>query len=251
MNKTHFKIIIPFYNIEKWAKNTINSVKAQNYDNYECYFINDLSTDESSKIIKKNILDDKRFNLLENSKKRYPLENIKKALRHCNPNKEDVVIILHGDDWFANRNVLTTLNQIYNEKKCWLTYGSYVEYPSGKRGKFSREVPKAVIENNLIRQVEWMTSHLHTFKYGLWINLKDESFIEDENVEHHFYGAWDLAWMYPLFEMAAFKSQYVKDVLYVYNRDNPLNVDKVNQEKQLRSEKTIRTMNKYSPLEEY
>jgi len=247
----HIKIIIPFYNVEKWINKTIKSIQLQNYDNYQCIMINDMSTDNTADTIKKTIEGDNRFLLIENKEKKYPLENIRTAFDISSPSKNDIIAIVHGDDWLASPNVLTILNKEYEENDCWLTYGSYVEYPSMKRGKFSQKVPQNIIDNNLIRNSPWMTSHLHTFKYGLWKHIVPEkSFIESREKQHHFYGAWDLAWMFPLFELAGNRSHFIDHILYMYNRENPLNVDKLDHQRQLESEKTLRNVEKYSPLSE-
>ena len=246
---TFFNIIIPFFNVEKWIDKTVKSIQLQNYDNFRCIMIDDMSTDNTTARIKKIINDDDRFLLIENKEKKYPLENIRTALNISNPSIDDVIAIVHGDDWLASPNVLSILDKEYKENDCWLTYGSYVEYPSMIRGKFSKKVPKYIIDNNSIRSAPWMTSHLHTFKYGLWEHLDPKkSFIENEGKKHHFYAAWDLAWMFPLFELAGPKSHYIKDVLYMYNRENPLNVDKLVHAKQLETEHVIRNMEKYSPI---
>lgn len=249
MHNNHFKIIVPFYNVERWIKRTIKSVKLQNYENFQCILIDDISTDNSRKEALKYINDDERFTLVENKEKKYTLLNIRDTLTNINPDEDDVVVIVHGDDWLAGPNVLTTLNQTYETEGCWLTYGSYVEFPSMQVGKFSRELPQEVIKNNSYREYEWTTSHLHTFKYGLWKNLKEESFIEETGMQHHFNCCWDLAWMFPLLELAGQKSHYVSDILYMYNRENPLNVDKLNHRKQLLTEQKIRSMNRYNPLQ--
>ena len=47
----HFKIIVPLYNIEKWAIRMIRSIKLQDYENYECILVNDLSSDNSLETI--------------------------------------------------------------------------------------------------------------------------------------------------------------------------------------------------------
>ena len=49
MNK--FKIVVPMYNVEKWVKNTINTIKKQSYRNFECVVIDDISTDSSYSIV--------------------------------------------------------------------------------------------------------------------------------------------------------------------------------------------------------
>lgn len=246
----HYKIIIPFYNVESWIRRTVLSVLHQNYENFQCIMINDLSTDNTSEMILKEIGDDKRFKLINNSEKKYPFENIKLALEGASPSKEDVIIILHGDDWFAHGRVLDTLNSEYESNDCWMTYGSYVEYPSMKRGKFSQELNPLVIKENSYRQSPWVTSHLQTFKYGLWQHLGEESFKDNEEKEHYFMGAWDLAWTYPLLELAGKKSHYIKEILYIYNRQNPLNVDKIDRSNQLNSENLIRNMSPLQPLRE-
>jgi glycosyltransferase involved in cell wall biosynthesis len=247
----HFKIIIPLYNVEKWINKTIKSIQLQNYDNFQCIVIDDISTDNTNNKIQEMIKNDNRFLLIKNEEKKYPLENIRTAFNASNPSKEDIIVIVHGDDWLASPNVLTILDKEYKENDCWLTYGSYVEFPDMIRGKFSKKVPKNIIDNNLIRVSPWMTSHLHTFKYGLWKHIVPEkSFIESEQKQHHFYGAWDLAWMFPLFELAGHKSHFVKEMLYIYNRENPLNVDKVDHQRQLESENMLREMEKYLPLSE-
>ena len=54
--------------------------------------------------------------------------------------------------------------------------------------------------------------------------------------------------MFPLLELAGSKTHFIDEILYVYNRDNPLNVDKLNHDIQLKMEQKIRGMKKYSPL---
>ena len=250
MQNNHFKIIVPFYNVEKWIKKTFNSIKLQDYKDFQCVLVDDISTDSTADIIEETIQPDKRFKLVRNEEKKYPMRNIRDALTDICFNKEDIVVIVHGDDWLARPNVLTTLNEVYKKEDCWLTYGSYVEYPSGILGKFSKQLPEEVIKNNSFRDYQWTTSHLHTFKHGLWANLEEESFVEEPGLKHHFECCWDLAWMYPLLELAGKKSHYVSDTLYMYNRENPLNVDKINHQKQLSSERKIRSMPRYTPLQE-
>jgi glycosyltransferase involved in cell wall biosynthesis len=54
-------IVIPCYNQGKYIKETIDSLKASTYKNFQCVIINDGSTDNSDEIIKKEIENDKRF----------------------------------------------------------------------------------------------------------------------------------------------------------------------------------------------
>ena len=248
---SHFKIIVPFYNVERWIKATVNSVKAQSYTNYQCILVDDMSTDSSTQVARDAISNDDRFLLIENKEKKYVLQNIVMAIETSCPEDEDVIVILDGDDWLYGKDVLATLNDTYSTKDCLLTYGSYVEYPSGVRGKFSKQVPQHVVENNLFRKAEWMTSHLRSWKFSLWDKLDHrKSFVEPDVIDekNHFANCWDLAYMFPLLELAGNKTLFIPKIMYVYNRQNPLNVDKLDHSTQLLMERKIRNMESYDPI---
>tara|TARA_R110002020_G_scaffold265980_3_gene480818 strand:+ start:129 stop:872 length:744 start_codon:yes stop_codon:yes gene_type:complete len=242
----HFKIIIPFFNVEQWARKCVLSVKLQNYKNYQCVLVDDMSTDNSVNAIKEIIGDDKRFTLIQNTQKKYALQNIYEAIQYSDPKNEDIIVTLDGDDWLFNRDVLKKLNQVYENNNCWITYGSYAEYPSKSRGKFSRKISEQIIYQNSFRENEWTSSHLRSFKYFLWSNI-DKQDLLDSNKE--FYRmAWDLSFMFPMLEMAGDRSHFIEDMLYVYNLSNPINDHKIDNRLQIKTENTIRLKNKYKRL---
>lgn len=245
MNNT-FKIVIPLYNVEKWIKICLRSIKAQTYKNFQCVIIDDLSTDNSVKIIKEEILNDNRFTLIENKDKGYALKNIYEGIKYLNPDEEDIIITVDGDDWLANKNVFKTLNRYYNNHECWLTYGSYVEYPTKKIGKFAKQLPEEIIANNMFREYEWCTSHLRTFKFHLWNKINTEDLLDLENKFYKM--TWDLAFMFPMLEMSREKSLYIKEILYVYNVGNPLNDHKIDNSYQRKLELEIRNKQKYEKI---
>jgi len=113
----HFKIIIPFYNVEKWIGLTIKSVKAQKYTNFQCIIVNDISTDNSEEVVNNVIKGDSRFVLINNEEKAYALKNIYDAIEYSNPSSEDIIITLDGDDWFASADVLSYLSDFYDREK--------------------------------------------------------------------------------------------------------------------------------------
>ena len=138
--KNNFTIVVPFYNVSKWIKYNIASIKKQEYNNFKCFLIDDLSTDNSCEIIEKMIKGDDRFVLVRNIEKKFALRNIYDTISLANLSDEDIIITLDGDDWLYSKNVLSYLNNFYNEHDCWMTYGSYAEFPSGNRGKFSKKI---------------------------------------------------------------------------------------------------------------
>lgn len=54
-------VVIPVYNAEKSIEDTIRSIKAQSYSNYEIILVDDGSADKSAEIIEKYICDNIRF----------------------------------------------------------------------------------------------------------------------------------------------------------------------------------------------
>lgn len=61
MEKSLFSIIVPCYNQESFLAETLDSVLAQSYENWECIIVNDGSTDLSENIIDRYIDKDSRF----------------------------------------------------------------------------------------------------------------------------------------------------------------------------------------------
>ena len=59
---------------------------------------------------------------------------------------------------------------------------------------------------------------------------------------------YDQAIMLPLLEMAGEHVKFISSVLHVYNKENPLNVDKIKTTKQAQTAKEIRSKPKYPRL---
>ena len=209
--------------------------------------IDDLSTDKSYDICSELISEDERFSLVKNKYKMYALGNTIQGINIANPKEEDIIVVIDGDDWLSSSNSMTKINKTYLEKDCWMTYGSYVEYPSGNRGKFAQEIPQHVIQNNLYRDYAWSSSQLRTFKYFLWKNINKKDLLDEFGEVYKTAG--DLAHIFPMLEMAGERSQYIRDIVYVYNLQNPVNDHKKNHQLQLYCEQQIRQKNKYKLLE--
>jgi glycosyltransferase involved in cell wall biosynthesis len=239
MNK--FIIIVPFYNVESWILNNLNSILAQTYKNYEVYYTDDISTDSSYEVLTEEA--PLQINIHRNTKKALALKNIYDSILRANPNDEDIIVTLDGDDWFARKDTLELLNDYYSDDTL-MTYGTYIDYPTGRVPHNVFKYSDDIINNSSYRQAPWQASHLRTFKYKLWkkINVED---LKDSNGS--FYEmAWDLAFMFPMLEMAGHRAKYVKEKVYCYNVTNPINDHKVDHAKQLRLDREIRRKRKYS-----
>ena len=245
--KTKFNIVVPLYNCQPWILKCLESIYYQKYSNFQCFIVDDVSTDNSSEIIKQFISDKDNFNLIENKDKKFALANIAHVLNNSGLSSEDVNIILDGDDWFSSYNVLSYLNEIYINDGSYMTYGTYIYHPHGKIGVEPSEYPEEIIKNNLFRKDKWRASHLRTFKHHLWQKLNMDDLKGDDGSYYH--TAYDQALMLPLLEMSSERSTYVDKIMHVYNRSNPLNVDKVKQQLQYKTSLEIREKQPYERID--
>ena len=241
-----FRIITPFYNVEGFITRCLYSLKRQQNTNFRCYMTDDMSTDKSVPIAALYAVDDDRFELAQNEDKKYALANIAETIDSIEDiNDDDIIILLDGDDWLPSSKTLSHLEKVYNENSCLMTYGSYVYAPTGERGAEPSEYPTNIIENNLYRQDKWRASHLRTFKYKLWKELDQNDLKNDEG---YYKVAYDQAIMLPLLEMAGERATYIPEVMHVYNRINPLNVDKTKQQEQFLTAQEVRAKKPYQRL---
>lgn len=225
----------------------MHSVLTQNYRNFRVIYIDDCSTDGTFEKVKeithkynKNI----RIDLLRNPRNQGALTNLYYAIHGCKD--QEIVVTVDGDDFLAHEEVLKKLNAIYNDSQVWMTYGNFLDYPTYKQKPvMCKKVPKKVIHNNSFRSHEWVTSHLRTFYAGLFKNVK----LQDLIYEGQFFPmAWDLAFMLPMLEMSGKHAHFVQDILYLYNRKNPLNDHKIDVGYQERCASRIRKFPRYTRL---
>lgn len=213
-----FSITINTYNHGDWIEKCIRSCISQKYPNFEVLVLDDISTDRTWEIceeLKKEFSE--KLKIKQNNQKIYSqVKNILSLTHDSQPGS--IVISIDGDDWLKNDEVLTVVDQIYQNEDVWITYGSYEEYPSGFAPPYYHAYPPDIIANNAFREYNWVASHLRTFRRELFLKIKEEDF-KLEN------GEWldvtgDQAFMLPMLEMAAERSRFIPDVLYSYNVAN-------------------------------
>ncbi|WP_413693971.1 glycosyltransferase family 2 protein [Psychromonas sp. KJ10-2] len=243
-----FIIISAVYNMADELKANIEILKQQDYTNFEVYFGDDLSTDNSCQVIEENIKDDKRFHLIKHQNKLFSMGNICTCIKAANPEDEDVIVLVDGDDKLSSTDVLSYLKEVYTKQQCLMTYGSYQS--NGIKDKNCKGYPKFVARFNLFRYFKWRASHLKTFKYKLWnkINRGDltitkaeynktirrallrgkiKTWLNFKKVKYedivtccHAYvrRCDDKTFTLPMLEMAGERSIYIERVLYDYAR---------------------------------
>jgi glycosyltransferase involved in cell wall biosynthesis len=195
-------------------------VFSQKYKNFHVIYIDDASTDGTASLveefIKKNNFSEK-CTVIKNSFNQGILANRCMAVSLCNDT--DICLALDGDDWLPHDGVLSLYNTVYSNKNVWLTYGSYVSYPSNKLGDCCGEYPSSVIAANAFRKKPWKASHMRTCYAWLFKHINIES-LKEKGV--FIQRATDRAMTFPMLEMAGYYSKFIPDITYIYNEQNPL-----------------------------
>lgn len=241
-----FKIVVPAYNSEDYIGACLKSIASQNYQNFEVFVLDDNSSDQTPDIIESFCKTEESFWWKLNDRNMGAVANINRGIKLLRPKKRNnVVVLVDGDDWLAHDDVLGKVKSVYDETDCLLTYGTYVEHPSGRTPQHHKtDYSEDVIKNRSYRDKDVVHySHLRTFRYGIWKYI-DETDLMDDSGEFYQAGG-DLSYIFPLLELAGDRVEKIDDVLYVYNKENPLNDHKVNRKEQLSTEEEIRNKERY------
>lgn len=248
-----FKIVVPTYNTESWIARCLQSIQVQTYENFECIVYNDASTDKTGEVIDSYFdhRPDSRFRVVHNKINCKALSNIVDGFRNLETEKEpeSVLMVIDGDDFLFSEFVLEMVKGAYENMHPYLTYGNHAHWPTGQISLNCQPFPREVLRDRSFRNYKFVSSHLRTFKSKLWNAIKDED-LRDEDGEYYRVG-WDVAFMMPMLEMAGQgRILSIPNILYCYNRFNPISDDVIRQSDQKRVEMRVRAMPSYSLFEE-
>lgn len=220
----HFVIIIPSYNNINFYQKNLDSVFIQNYQNYRIIYIDDCSPDNTGTKVQEYIKlcnQEHRCTLIKNKRRLKHMANHFRAAHMCN--EQEIIVHLDGDDWFANENVLQTLNQIYQDPAVWLTYGQFIHYPAMTLGG-CKPYPQEYLDRRDFRYYEHIAGHPRTFRAGLFKHIR----LKDLLYNGEFVPCCaDIAMMVPMLELSGGTHiRCLSEVLTYYNMNNPLNIFK-------------------------
>ncbi|MDB6081683.1 MAG: hypothetical protein JWO53_955 [Chlamydiia bacterium] len=237
-----FAIVVPSYNNASWLSNNLHSIAEQTYPHFHLYYINDASTDDTGELAKLLVAQpglQGKTTLIHNKERQGSLCNLYTTIHQIDPHM--VVVTIDGDDWLSHPQVLEKVAAEYRDESVWMTYGNFESDPPGWRP--SQPVLQSTYRNE---NGNWII-HLRTFYARLFQLIKRE----DLQYNGHFFPiAGDLAFLFPMFEMAHENhSRFINDVLYIYNIQNPLNDFRLHSDAQGFMELVIRERPQYKPLQ--
>lgn len=176
MKKKLVSIIVNCYNGEKYLQKTLDSILNQKYQNFEVIFIDNCSTDLSSKIFKR--IKDERFKYFKTKKKvnLYASRNL--ALEKITG---EFIAFLDTDDWW-NDDFLSSRKEFFISSKIYgFSYSNCFHYLQNKN-KFEifypKKMPSGFILDDLLKNYFVKISSLivkkdiiQSFKFNPYYNI--------------------------------------------------------------------------------
>lgn len=133
-------VIIPFYNVQKYIKKTLESVAAQTYKDIETVLIDDGSTDDSGKICDEFALNDNRFRVIH-----LPHGGVSAARNTgLSEAKGDYFYFLDGDD-LITPDCLETLYNALIKADADMAQGNY-SYVNDDMSEYELKYPSTVTD---------------------------------------------------------------------------------------------------------
>lgn len=112
-------IVIPVYNAEKYLKDTIKNILAQNYKNWELILVNDCSTDESKKVAKPFL--SKKIKWIDLNKNSGPAIARNRGIKEA----EGKYLVFQDADDLWHKDKLKKQVSFMREKRCEFSFTGY------------------------------------------------------------------------------------------------------------------------------
>lgn len=216
MKKILFSIVLPVYNAEKYVANAINSVINQDYKNWELIIVDDGSNDNSYKVIKE-FLNDNRINYIyeKNSGVSAARNN---ALKHANG---DYVLFIDSDDYFS-MNILDDMSKLLSKKNVDVVkFGYFTERGMiRKKYKFSSTINQILEDESLKLEVKNNIFSSYDFNC-VWNSVIKSNIAKSIQFDKKIINAEDLLYFYKVLKTS--KSIFITNepyYHYIYNFDS-------------------------------
>lgn len=204
-NQHIFTCVLVMHNNANFCLKSLNSVLEQDYKYYRVVIVDNGSTDQTFELMQnyiiKNELLTKNIRLIRH-KDPMPLKDIyKEVFAGCADH--EIIVLLKSTDWLAHSDVLSKLNDTYNNPDVWLAYGASRDFPSFKKHGELRA--KNITSISRAQKTPWMYSGLRSFRIELM-----KSFHLDGQNESQLFA--------PMVEHSKWHIRYMPETLYIHNR---------------------------------
>lgn len=222
--KNKISIIVPVYNVDKYLKQCLESIKNQSYTNFEVIMVNDGSTDDSGKICEE-YTKDPRF-ILINQKNQGLSEARNTGLKNISG---EYILFIDSDDWIEGNCLAECISEIQknNSEVIFFPYIKEKELSKEKVKLFDKEqiFNKDDIKKNILRRLFGLLNEELRFPLKLenlntaWGKLYKKEIIKEKFIDTKLIGTEDCIFnIYNLIN--ANKISYTEGTFYHYRKTN-------------------------------
>lgn len=114
-------VIIPSYNLGEYLPATLDSIKAQTEQDWECIVVDDASPDDSAKIVRRYRKEDKRFRLIVNKENQYLAGALNTGISKA---KGRLILPLDADNLVAPTTLEVLSEALLKNRNIHIAYGA-------------------------------------------------------------------------------------------------------------------------------
>lgn len=198
-------IIIPVYNVEKYIRQCLDSVISQTFTDWECWLIDDGSTDSSKDICDEYAVEYKRFNVIHKKNEGSSIA------RKCGMEASEApfVVAIDSDDWVEPDYLQSMYDCIIKNDADVVTCGYYMNFPDNQM--YCPNEPTDMSPQTVIH--ETLRHKLHA---GLWCKMFKRSLFTDYDVCWPQYGYYEDMYVFVSIMQYAKKITYLPKATYHY-----------------------------------
>lgn len=202
-------IIIPVYNVERYLRKCLDSIIRQSYTDWECWIVDDGSTDASKDICDEYALIESRFKVVH--KENGGLSSARQCgMDHCTA---PYIAIVDSDDW-VDADYLSSMMNVVLETGSEIVMCDYYSN-NGDEQRYVKNAPTNMLPTTV--QIETLGRKIHA---GLWCKLFKRSLFEVNNIKWPEYSYYEDMFIFISVLQYAKKITYLPSATYHY-RYNP------------------------------
>ena len=237
MNKVYF--ITPTYNASYHLEDLYESLLEQTNENWQWFILNDMSNDDTLEIAQKIENKDKlkRVSVIAWSEKKFALKGICDCLSTFKETEypdDSIIAIVDGDDALCNENTVNLILSEYeknpNLDSLWTAHSWDINGMN-----ISKELP----DNINPYQYPWVSSHLKTFKLGVFKKIKNKHFQDLDG--NWFERGYDQALYLPILHLSK-ERKFLNEICYLYRiNSNSLKIRQWKEKSQMDTIRLVRS----------
>ncbi|HYE21093.1 MAG TPA: glycosyltransferase [Tepidisphaeraceae bacterium] len=241
------RVLVPYRDAGPFLAKCLTSIAAQAAPGWTAYLLDDHSREDGGAVARATVGDDERFVCLRNAGEPSLLSCYWQLVHRPEVDPTDVCVCVDADDWLPDDGVFGRVQAAYRKDPIWLTWGSFARGRAGAP-ELKRGSARPLADPRRIRRLPWVTSHLKTFKAGLFRRISPACLTGGDG--RYLPSASDMALMFPMVEMAGrHRIRFLPELNYVYNVGNPRSVSKTQRATQRRVEAELRGRTSYALLD--